>query len=314
MEGPSNGGLLYHEMQESKLCAVHCVNTVLQGPFFSELDLAALASDLDQTERQMMLEGAGHGGASSGDFYSEVSHNVSMNGDFSIQVLQKALEIWDLQVVPLNSPVAELSKFEPELENAFICHLHDHWFCIRKVNGEWYDFNSLLPAPEHLSQFYLSAYIDTLKDSGWSIFLVRGNFPTDCPIPHDYSTGFGQWLTPEDAQQIAKSCNQMKFSTQEAYSSRIDTMAEQEEEDLNAAVKASLMDYTNIQNRPEVIEGGRNTVDSTALGLKVDPPNYNSSFMDPCPHRTESGESSSDVHNGTRGVETPSSSHDDKVQ
>ncbi|KAJ8494287.1 hypothetical protein OPV22_016008 [Ensete ventricosum] len=88
MEGPSNGGLLYHEMQESKLCAVHCVNTVLQGPFFSELDLAALASDLDQTERQMMLEGAGHGGASSGDFYSEVSHNVSMNGDFSIQVLE----------------------------------------------------------------------------------------------------------------------------------------------------------------------------------------------------------------------------------
>ncbi|RWW64555.1 hypothetical protein BHE74_00028193 [Ensete ventricosum] len=225
-------------------------------------------------------------------------------------VLQKALEIWDLQVVPLNSPAAELSKFEPELENAFICHLHDHWFCIRKVNGEWYNFNSLLPSPEHLSQFYLSAYIDTLKDSGWSIFLVRGNFPTDCPIPHDFSTGFGQWLTPEDAQQIAKSCNQMKFSTQEAYSSnKIDTLAEQEEEDLNAAVKASLMDYTSIQNGPDVIE------DSAILGLKVDPPiNNNSSFMESCPHSTESGESSSDVHNGTRGVETRSSSHDDKVQ
>lgn len=82
MDGASNGGMLYHEVQESKLCAVHCVNTVLQGPFFSEFDLAALASDLDRKERQMMLDG----GASSGDFLSEESHNVSLDGDFSIQV------------------------------------------------------------------------------------------------------------------------------------------------------------------------------------------------------------------------------------
>lgn len=84
MEGAtaSNGGMLYHEVQESKLCAVHCVNTVLQGPFFSEFDLAALASDLDSRERQMMLQGAG-----TGDFVPAESHNVSLDGDFSIQVL-----------------------------------------------------------------------------------------------------------------------------------------------------------------------------------------------------------------------------------
>ncbi|GAY49848.1 hypothetical protein CUMW_122230 [Citrus unshiu] len=96
MEGASNGGMLYHEVQESKLCAVHCVNTVLQGPFFSEFDLAALASDLDRSERQVMLEGRVPA-ASSGDFLTEESHNVSLDGDFSIQVLQKALEVWDLQ-------------------------------------------------------------------------------------------------------------------------------------------------------------------------------------------------------------------------
>jgi len=82
MEGPINGGMLYHEVQESKLCAVHCVNTVLQGPFFSEIDLAALASDLDRREQQMMLEGSAEGDA----FLSEESFNVSMDGDFSIQV------------------------------------------------------------------------------------------------------------------------------------------------------------------------------------------------------------------------------------
>jgi len=81
MEGASNGGMLYHEVQESKLCAVHCVNTVLQGPFFSEFDLAALASDLDCKERQMMMMPA-HSSAG-GDLFS---HNVSLDGDFSIQV------------------------------------------------------------------------------------------------------------------------------------------------------------------------------------------------------------------------------------
>lgn len=80
MDGASNGGMLYHEVQESKLCAVHCVNTVLQGPFFSEFDLAALASDLDCKERQVMLPALS---SSAADFES---HNVSLDGDFSIQV------------------------------------------------------------------------------------------------------------------------------------------------------------------------------------------------------------------------------------
>ena len=85
MEGVSNGGMFYHEVQEAKLCAVHCVNTVLQGPFFSEFDLAALASDLDTKERQMM-QGGTVSAAASGDFLSAESHNVSLGGDFSIQV------------------------------------------------------------------------------------------------------------------------------------------------------------------------------------------------------------------------------------
>ncbi|CAL4960420.1 unnamed protein product [Urochloa decumbens] len=252
----SNGGLLYHEVQEGKLCAVHCVNTALQGPFFSEFDLAALAADLDQRERLVMLEGSrspGGANAAAGDFLPEGSHNVSLGGDFSIQVLQKALEVWDLQVIPLDSPDAGSSLFDPEQEVAFICHLQDHWFCIRKVNGEWYNFNSLYPAPEHLSKFYLSAFIDTLKGSGWSIFAVRGNFPKECPMATEGSNGFGQWLTPDDAQKITASCNQVQTPTHQVQSpllgqqsegmSEMDMIAaQQEEDDLNAAIAASLMD------------------------------------------------------------------------
>ncbi|RLN08518.1 hypothetical protein C2845_PM11G16070 [Panicum miliaceum] len=84
----SNGGLLYHEVQEGKLCAVHCVNTALKGPFFSEFDLAALAADLDQRERLVTIEGSQSpdaANAAAGDFLVEGSHNVSLGGDFSIQ-------------------------------------------------------------------------------------------------------------------------------------------------------------------------------------------------------------------------------------
>ena len=290
--GASNGGLLYHEVQEGKLCAVHCVNTALQGPFFSEFDLAALAADLDQRERQVMLQGAqGAATVAAGDFLAEGegSHNVSLGGDFSIQVLQKALEVWDLQVLPLDSPAAGSSLFDPELEIAFICHLQDHWFCIRKVNEEWYNFNSLYPAPEHLSKFYLSAFIDTLKGAGWSIFAVRGNFPKECPMATEGSNGFGQWLTPEDARKITASCNQVPAPThqgavsqlggQSAGMSEMDIIAAQQEEaDLNAAIAASLMDAggpfgshsaPQEESRPQpsyVVEQGANVTTSVAVG------------------------------------------------
>ncbi|XP_024024926.1 ataxin-3 homolog [Morus notabilis] len=257
MEGASNGGMLYHEVQESKLCAVHCVNTVLQGPFFSEFDLAALASDLDRKERQVMLGGTA---AAPANFLSEESHNVSLDGDFSIQVLEKALEVWDLQVIPLHSPVAEPAQIDPELENAFICHLHDHWFCIRKVNGEWYNFDSLYAAPMHLSKFYLSAYLDTLKGSGWSIFLVRGNFPKECSIPaSEASNGYGQWLTPEDAERITKSCNSTQDPSQTInlnepnglFSGEVEMLSQMEDDDLKAAIAASLMDSSPALSKSE---------------------------------------------------------------
>ncbi|KAJ8899927.1 hypothetical protein K2173_019632 [Erythroxylum novogranatense] len=249
MEGASNGGILYHEVQEGKLCALHCVNAVLQGPFFSELDLAALATDLDHKERQVMQQ--------LGDFVSFESHNVSLGGDFSIQVLQKALEVWDLQAIPLNSPVAESAQINPDLENAFICHLHDHWFCIRKVNGEWYNFDSFYVAPQHLSKFYLAAYLDSLSSSGWSIFLVRGNFPKEFPITSsEASNGYGQWLSPEDAESITKSCNSMNAlnqggSTQQDAVAYREVLSEIEDRDLRAAIAASKEDTLLLEAASE---------------------------------------------------------------
>lgn len=158
--------------------------------------------------------------------------------------------MWDLQVIPLDCPVAEPAQIDPELENAFICHLQDHWFCIRKVNGEWYNFDSLYAAPEHLSKFYLSAYLDTLKGFGWSIFLVRGNFPKECPVTSsEASNVYGQWLLPEDAERITKSCNSAQRQPHRTVQSQQPSdpyggqmLLDAEDEDLKAAIAASLMD------------------------------------------------------------------------
>ncbi|KAL3640712.1 hypothetical protein CASFOL_015680 [Castilleja foliolosa] len=68
---------LYHEKQQLRLCGLHCLNAVMQGPVFSQSDLWAMASDLDR------------GRATSDSLESisdNFSHNVSQHGDFSIQV------------------------------------------------------------------------------------------------------------------------------------------------------------------------------------------------------------------------------------
>ena len=46
--------LIYHEKQESMLCGQHCLNNLLQGPYFSAMDLANIAHDLDAREREFM--------------------------------------------------------------------------------------------------------------------------------------------------------------------------------------------------------------------------------------------------------------------
>ncbi len=101
-------------------------------------------------------------------------------------------------------------------ENVLFLFLQAHWFCIRKVDDRWYNFNSLYPAPQHLSNFYLSAYLDTLKTSGWSIFVVQGSLPS----PNHWATdgGYGRWLTPEEADNITRCCNNAKLVQQSQHS------------------------------------------------------------------------------------------------
>ena len=71
-------------MQEAALCGVHCLNTLLQGPMFTEWDLAKVAQDLDAMEHKLMASQGMH----TSDFIkyaAEDSGNVASDGMFSIQ-------------------------------------------------------------------------------------------------------------------------------------------------------------------------------------------------------------------------------------
>jgi hypothetical protein len=56
------------------------------------------------------------------EFLKEASGNVANDGMFSSQVLAKALEVWGLEVVPLDSPAEHAARQEPSQQSAFICN------------------------------------------------------------------------------------------------------------------------------------------------------------------------------------------------
>ncbi|XP_078090386.1 ataxin-3 isoform X2 [Mustelus asterias] len=75
---------IFHEKQEGSLCAQHCLNNLLQGEYFSPIDLSTIAQQLDDEERERMAEG----GTTTEEyriFLQQPSGNMDDSGFFSIQ-------------------------------------------------------------------------------------------------------------------------------------------------------------------------------------------------------------------------------------
>ena len=53
----------------------------------------------------------------------------------------------------------------------------EHWFALRRLGSFWFDLNSMQPIPKLLSDTYLSLFLEQNRAQGYSIFVVRGNFP-----------------------------------------------------------------------------------------------------------------------------------------
>jgi Ataxin-3 len=136
---------VYHEAQVAGLCGVHCLNTLLQGPYFTEIDLMSIAHEFDKKEKEVMAEA----GTETNDFIKfvavrsfscaseilthlqEDSGNVADDGNYSIQVktiflkffeclilskqvLASALVVWNLTCIPLTNPEVKDTKENPQ--------------------------------------------------------------------------------------------------------------------------------------------------------------------------------------------------------
>jgi ataxin-3 len=207
---------LYFERQQAALCGVHAVNALLQGPYFTEVELAEFARQLDAQERALLRHETSGSAASS--FLSfgvplapqPVANlsgtNATESGMFSLQVLAQALKVWDLDLIPLASSAAVYALSNLQAQNGFLCNLNEHWFAIRKVNGEWWNFNSLFPTPKFLGKMYLEAYLLTLLEEGYSLFLVEGNLGGPNPLQFELNqNNKNNWVSAAFAKQAGKS-------------------------------------------------------------------------------------------------------------
>uniref|UniRef100_A0A3Q2X4N0 ubiquitinyl hydrolase 1 n=1 Tax=Haplochromis burtoni TaxID=8153 RepID=A0A3Q2X4N0_HAPBU len=160
---------IFHEKQEGSLCAQHCLNNLLQGEYFTPVDLSSIAHQLDEEERMRMAEG-GMASEEYRTFLQQPSGNMDDSGFFSIQVISNALRVWGLELILFNSREYQSLMINP------ILHLQLQGFFIL-FSFQWFNLNSLLTGPELISDTYLALFLAQLQQEGYSIFVIRGNLP-----------------------------------------------------------------------------------------------------------------------------------------
>eukprot|EP00906_Rhabdomonas_costata_P010918 RCo015362 len=162
---------IYHEKQEAALCGMHALNNLLQGCYFTPEVLVTIAEELDAQELSLSPE------AFSGPLRDGQSQNISDSGDFSIQVISKALETLGLQLHHFNKPEMAHAKADPNSEKGFLCNQDEHWLALRRFGDDWFDINSSRESPQWLSPTHLGLYLEQLLQSGYTVFVVVGTWP-----------------------------------------------------------------------------------------------------------------------------------------
>lgn len=134
-------------------------------------------------------------------FSTKGSGNVDPSGNFSVQVIRAALtNAYGLSLPNIRQQGA-LGSHDVTDVDGFICNKDSHWFAIRKINGRYWNLNSMQERPEVISHFRLAAEIQSLQDSGYSVFLVPPGeeLPPECRASAMRERGLPQyWWREED--------------------------------------------------------------------------------------------------------------------
>lgn len=112
-------------------------------------------------------------------FRLQPSGNMDDTGYFSVQVISRALSLWGLELIPLNSSdsLARQCRADPTQVNAYIFHMENHWFCIRRFTDTWFNLNSMFSKPKYMSSLYLTEYLRQMEQEGYMVFIVSGTLP-----------------------------------------------------------------------------------------------------------------------------------------
>lgn len=197
--------LIYHEQQEALLCGQHALNNLVQSNTFDVSGLSEIAHQLDEVELAYMAQND-EGGTSSKEYLErmrEGSGNVDPSGNFSIQVLRAALQnMYQLSLPNIRQQGAMDNVKDVTDIEGFICNKQSHWFAIRKIDGKYWNLNSMSPCPVQISHFRLAVEIESLQNSGYHVFYVHPEkqLPSPCKS-FEESEGRGlpqYWWKEED--------------------------------------------------------------------------------------------------------------------
>lgn len=144
--------------------------------------------------------------------------NVDNSGNFSVMVLTTALSrSFGIELVSWNG--SEVREHRIEDEKAFVVHNTQakHWFTIRKIGNHWWNLDSLLEEPVHISPFYLDVYMTQLRVDDNTIFLAKGNVPPAGEYNYSSSDNMNiVWYKEEDLLKRSKNKSAAKYNNSAA--------------------------------------------------------------------------------------------------
>lgn len=223
---------IYHETQESMFCGQHCLNNLLQSSIYNVVDLSTLAQELDALERSV-LQLNEHS-------RSPISNNVDNNGNFSFDVLNYALN--KVCEVDLISWAGNEGRTHEDLSNesGFIINSEHHWFAIRKIKDNWWNLDSLLEKPQHISSFYLEALLSQFREDNCAIFLIRGILP-ECGTIKDNSSDEANVIWWEESRLLGDAPNGRSSAQRPAGNIGVnsDLYGDENDEDIMLAIALS---------------------------------------------------------------------------
>ncbi|SBT82599.1 ataxin-3, putative [Plasmodium ovale] len=161
---------VYWEKQgNDRMCGLHCINSILQGPYYSEDVLAKIGREIDEKEKEFLKY-------SPNDLVRKNSSNVLDDGFINISVLIESLR--RKNILLKNAFEEDLTKIisSDHQDIGYICNLQQHWFSIRKIHNTWYILDSLKSAPLFIKDINLKFYFNDIIKK-YHIFSVQNENP-----------------------------------------------------------------------------------------------------------------------------------------